>query len=99
VQCCRWTATLFNSTPSVGSSECISKSTVNFQTAFFPPGVPLNEHLDLLGMVAQNSVRDDVNDRAHLPKRRGNSHSAPAGRMVYNIYGLCGRWWGGGGVI
>ena len=22
------------------------------------------------------------------PKRRGNSHSAPAGRMVYNIYGL-----------
>ena len=28
----------------------------------------------------------------------GNSHSAPAGRMVYNIYGLCGRWWKGGGV-
>ena len=28
----------------------------------------------------------------------GNSHSAPAGRMVYNIYGLCRRWWGGGEV-
>ncbi len=39
VQCCWWTATLFNLTPSVGSLECISKSTVNFQTAFFPPGV------------------------------------------------------------
>jgi len=37
VQCCQWTATLFNLTPSVGSSECISKSTVNFQTVFFPP--------------------------------------------------------------
>jgi hypothetical protein len=28
----------------------------------------------------------------------GNSHSAPAGRMVYNIYGLSRRWWGGGEV-
>ena len=29
----------------------------------------------------------------------GNSHSAPAGRMVYNIYGVSRRRQGGGGVM
>ena len=39
VQCCRSTVTLFNSTPSAGSSEGISKSNHHFPDGILPPSV------------------------------------------------------------
>jgi hypothetical protein len=82
----RWMSTLLDSTLGTGSLEGILKSTINFQSAFFPPWCAsvkdiydsaLKECLGIVyvavdvlrGMVAQNSDRDGVDDRAHLIPR------------------------------